>query len=950
MFSRQLTVLGLLLFFTVSCSYFFKGEPKKSNVYELSFSEKSGVSCVKDNGKLLREYFDVQRDDSEMASELVKMKKCLKDAVKLFVEHTQGAKKGSYTPQEIHDFLVLAFDSYEYSIQFMEEAFLLKQSLLGGDVETVSKEDVRKLLLYIDYVYDSLATLAPDRRMLFAKDQSTDLEGFEASGIRLQKVISIFRNLPRKSTGTFEYNGFIRLIKYFLSQDADTNHWNRTFEIVNSLQAMLSVGQEGTLEIQKLPDVLNNLSFLYLGYMQFHKFISDEHVFKKDISTIFTFPGLVARMTKHPNVFTNDKINALTKTQDKILKGVKNALQQAPAQKIPLRYIQDFIVTLERTDCFIDSGLKADTLRQMVPQLFGRWLTEQECRGSCDLQFLNIENVDVLKRVIAQWQERQQWINTNAQGFNGSKTAFVNSQYRQRTRRGPVVDNLIRVLSRVGHVHWEDYVVIGEANVNYKDLVIFNSIYTLAELFVRPFNGNGQKNNLVDYYLNPQQAQEFYQWLRPLALDLKLGDPRSRTSGKQALTEINLFGSQSNEPEKMNFSEAVEYFEIAISTGLKSDNIMQNHFGECRDTNAPLDVFGYHRFESECVRSAFAKQHEEVMLSSLPRLIKYLANDPRADRELYLNYLEKAGRQGLIVNEPFETDAFRMMGSISQYAESLFLRFDRDQNDILTVEEFNVGLKHIVPNIREIIKGGLSESEAKTLYSYFPDFEENLIQFIFIKKSIPSLLTAQTEAGKGIGLGQIAAFKKQLEWFPGQLQRLEATREDVLLVISSLSSFARSNRLKAFNNLFFEHELVFEKGLKNISPSDADRQLILSELSRLAQCSEKVEAKLQDWILVNQEKYWNEIIEFNVNSSEWNFFGWKPFKEDMKITDMTDRPQTATSAGWQAKVTAKFIELLFKDPDLGPLCSLPYLEEVHRISADQGPASGEEDASRSATQ
>ncbi len=950
MFSRQMTVLGLLLLVSTSCSYFFKDEPKKSNVYELSFSEKSGVSCVKDNGKLLREYFNIQRDDSEMATELVKMKKCLKDAVTLFVEHTQGAKKGAYTPQEIHDFLVLAFDSYEYSIQFMEEAFLLKQSLLGGDVETVSKEDVRKLLLYIDYVYDSLATLAPDRRMLFAKDQSTDLEAFEASGARLQKVISVFRNLPRKSTGTFEYNGLIRLIKYFLSQDADTDHWNRTFEIVNSLQAMLSVGREGTVEIQKLPDVLNNLSFLYLGYMQFHKFISDEHVFKKDISTIFTFPGLVARMTKHPNVFTNDKISALIKTQDKILKGVRNALQQAPAQKIPLRYIQDFIVTLERTDCFIDSGLKADTLRQMVPQLFGRWLTEQECRGACDLQFLNIENVDVLKRVTAQWQERQQWINTNAHAINGSKSAFVNSQYSQRTRRSPVVDNLIRVLSRVDHVHWDDYVVIGESNVNYKDLVLFNSIYTLAELFVRPFNGNGQKSNLVDYYLNPQQSQEFYQWLRPLALDLKLGDPRSRSSGKQALQEINLFGSQSNEPDKMNFAEAVEYFEIAISTGLKSDNIMRNHFAECRDANSPLDVFGYHRFGAECARNAFADQHEEVMLASLPRLIKYLNTHPRADRELYLNYLEKAGRQGLIVNEPFETDVFRMMGSISQYAESLFLRFDKDENDLLTIEEFNFGLKHIVPNIRETIKAGLSADEAKSLYSYFPKFEENLIQFIFIKKSIPSLLTAQTEAGKGIGLAQIGAFKKQTEWFPSQLQRLEATREDVLLVISALSSFARSNRLKSFNNLFFEHELVFEKGLKNLPSTDPDRQLILSELSRLAQCSEKVEAKLQDWILVNQDKYWNEVVEFKVNSSDWNFFGWKPFKQNMKISDMTDQQQAATSAGWQAKVTGKFIELLFKDPDLGPLCSMPYLEEVHRISADQGPVSRDEDERRTSAQ
>lgn len=936
MFSRQMTVLVLLLLATTSCSYFFKDEPKKSNVYELSFSEKSAVSCVKDNGKILREYFNVQRDDSEMVSELGKMKKCLKDAVKLFVEHTQGAKKDSYTPQEIHDFLVLAFDSYEYSIEFMQEAFLLKQSLLGGDVESVSKGDVRKLLLYIDYVYDSLATLAPDRRMLFAKDKTDDLAAFEASGARLQKVIYAFRNLPRKSTGTLEYNGLVRLIKYFLDESVDMDHWNPTFEIVNTLQAMLSVGQEGTVDIQKLPTVLNNLSYLYLGYMQFHKFISDEHVFKKDMSTIFTFPGLVARMTKHPNVFTDEKISALIKTQEKVLNGVRKALEQAPSQKIPLRYIQDFIVTLERTGAFKDSGLKADTLRQMVPQLFARWLTAQECRGACDLQFLNLENVDVLKRVIAQWQERQEWINGNAKAFIGSKTAFVNSVYRQRMRRSPVVDNLIRVLSRVGHVHWEDYVVIGESNVNYKDLVIFNSIYTLAELFVRPFNGNGQKSNLVDYYLNPQQAQEFYQWLRPLALDLKLGDPRSRTSGKQALQEINLFGSQSNEPEKMNFSEAVEYFEIAISTGLKSDNIMQNHFVECRDANAPLDVFGYNRFVAECARSAFAEQHEEVMLVSMPRLVKYLGSHPRADRALYLNYLEKAGRQGLIVDEPFETDVFRMMGSISQYAESLFLRFDKDQNDLLTIEEFNTGLEHIVPNISPILKAGMSDDEAKTLYSWLPDFERQLIQYIFLKKSLPTLLTARTTASKRVGVAELVAFKKQTEYFPSQLQRLEATREDVLLVISALSAYSRTNRLKSFNNLFFGQELVFEKGLKSLPPDDPDRKLILGELSRISQCSELVEPLLQTWILNNQNKYWDEVLITRMNTSQWNFFGWKPFESDTVTTDLTSEAlKNGAGQNWQAKVTEKYIELLFKEPTLGPLCSLPYLEEVHRIHPTQ---------------
>ncbi len=943
MFSRHWIVLGAVLIVTTSCSYFFKDEPKKSNIYDLSFSEKSGVSCVKNNGKLLREYFNFQRDDQEMATELGKMKTCLKDAVKLFVEHTQGAKKDSYSPQEIHDFLTLAFDSYEYSIEFMLEAFLLKQSFLGGDADSVTKTDVRKLMLYIDFIYDGLITLTPDRKRLFSKKQDVDLLDFEASAARFRRVVAGFQNLPRKSSGNLDYNGLVRLVKYFLSDDVDVNHWNKTFEIVNSLQALLTLGQEGTVDIQKLPDALNNLSYLYLGYMQFHKFIADdEQVFKKDLSTIFTFPGLVARLTKHPNVFTNDKVSALIKTQDKILIGMRNALQQAPSQKIPLRYIQDFIVTLERTGCFKDektgedNGLKANTLRQMVPQLFGRWLTTQECRGACDLQFMSVENIDVLRGFISGWQERQQWINENAQSFSGPKSTFVDSQYRQRTRRSNVVDNLLRVLSRVGHVHWDKYVVIGESNVNYKDLVIFNSIYTLAELFVRPFNSNGQKSNLVDYYLNPQQAQEFYQWLRPLALDLKLGDPRSRSSGKMALMEINLFGSHSNEPQKLNFAEAVEYFEIAISTGLKSDNIMQNHFKECRNPTPPVDVFGYYRFDALCARNSFAEQHEDVMLFSLPKLIKYLASHPRADRELYLNLLEKAGRQGLIVNEPFETDAFRMMGSISQYAESLFLRFDKDENDILTVDEFNVGLRHIVPNIRETIKAGLPESEAKTLYSWFPNFEENLIQYIFLKKSVPSLLTAQTDAGKGVGLAEIAAFKKQTEWFPGQLQRLEATREDVLLVISALSAFTRSNRLKSYNRLFFEQELVFEKGLMGLPANDPDKKLILDELSRLSQCSEYVEPQLQQWILENQDQFWNDVLKTNVNSSEWNFFGWKPFDQDMEIADATNRPQMASSAGWQSKVTKKFVELLFNEPTLGPLCSLPYYEGVHRISDTQG--------------
>ncbi|MBY0383664.1 hypothetical protein K2X05_00770, partial [bacterium] len=722
---RRALGLGLILFITSSCSYFFKNEPKRSNVYQLTLGEKAEVSCVKDNSRLLKQYFNIEGEDQQIAQDLQKMKRCIKDAVLLFAKHTQGAQKDLYTAQEVHDFLSIAFDSYSYPIDFMEQAFLLKFSLLGGDELTVSKKEVQQLPIYIDFIYDSLATLASDRRFLFAKTKSTDLKGFEAASVRFQKVVDSFNKLPRKTSGLFDYDGAVRLAQYFFSEDADMDHWGKTFILVNSLQSLLSVGKEGSIEIQKLPGVLSNLAELFLGYMQFHKFVSDEHVLK-DLSTVFTFPGLLMRIVDHPNVFTDEKIAALNATQDKLLAPLKRAILQAPKQTIPLTYVSELVFTLSQIGSIPDY-IQVKTLQEMIPQLFGRWLTRKGCE-SCDTESFTAENVDVLSGYITEWSERQLWMN-NRKGDLDSKITrkyLVRSEYRKRTNRSGNINSFLSVLAQVNHVHWEKYVIIGDSTLTYKDLVIFNQLYTLGHLFVRPFNNNSSKLNLSDYFLDSDQAQNFYKWIRSLVIDLKLGDPRSRTTGSQALTEINLFGSNSMDPKKLDFAEAIEYFEMAISTGLKSVEIMKNQFVECRLVNEPVDVFGYQRFDANCYRPLFYKQHEELMLSSMPKLVWYLNNHSKADRRVYLNYLERAARQGLIVDEPFETDAFRLMGAISQYAESLFLRFDKDKNDVLTIDEINTGFKHIVPNIREVIKPLIPQDLVNQLYKSFPKFEQDI--------------------------------------------------------------------------------------------------------------------------------------------------------------------------------------------------------------------------------
>lgn len=913
MFFRRSLGFGLILFITASCSYFFKNEPKRSNVYELTLGEKAEVSCVKDNSRLLKQYFDIEGEDQKIASDLQKMKRCLKDAILLFAKHTQGAQKDAYTAQEVHDFLTIAFESYSYPLDFMEQAFQLKYSLLGGDELTVSKKEVQQLPLFIDFVYDSLSTLASDRQFLFSKTKSKDLKGFEAAAVRLQKVADNFNNLPRKTSGQFDYDGAVRLAQHFFSEDADMDHWGKTFTLVNSLQALLSVGKEDSIEIQKLPSVLSNLAQLYLGYIQFHKFVYDEHVLK-DLSTVFTFPGLLMRIVEHPNIFTDEKIAALNATQKKLLTPLKNAILQAPKKTIPLTYVSELVYTLSKIGS-IPEYIQVKTLQEMIPQLFGRWLTQKGC-DNCDVESFTAENVDVLQGYIEEWSERQLWMNRNKADLDRKITRkyFVRAAYRARSQRSSNINSFIQVLSQVNHVHWDKYVVIGDNTLTYKDLVIFNQLYTLGHLFVRPFNNNSSKMTLSDYYLDSDQAQNFYKWIRPLVIDLKLGDPRSRTTGSQALTEINLFGSNSSDPKKLDFAEAIEYFEMAISTGLKSVEIMVNHFKNCQLDEEPVDVFGYYKFDATLYRPLFYKQHEELLLLSMPKLVRYLNNNSKADRNVYLNYLERAARQGLIVDEPFETDAFRLMGAISQYTESLFLRFDTDKSDFLTIDEINKGFKHIVPNIRELIKPLIPKDLVNQLYKTFPNFEQDIISYIFVFDKIPDFLLDQSKATGA----NLLVFRAQTQFFPSKLQRAEISREKVLLVISALSSISRSSRISSFNNLFDEYELEFDKGLQNIDIKVSNT--ILDKLSQLVQCSDKKETELRQWIFDNQDKYWKAdppVVQIKIGNKELRL-------------NREDLPESISD--WQAKVTQQFVKLLLSQKSISSQCSLPYLEDVHRIS------------------
>lgn len=942
--------LSLLLLTTVmvSCSYFFDEKEKKSNTYNLSLTEKTSVNCIEQNKELLRDYFDLKRSNEEMVVELQKMNTCVNDAISLFVKHTKGANADYYTASEIHEFLTQVFDSYSYEPSFLEDIVILKDSLMGGTSARISKQEVRLLPKYVDFVYQSLAELAPERHLLFSDRKGDEWSKFNPAGEKFIKIVSRFNKLPLKNSGKFDYAGMVRIAKTLI--DDEESHWNKTFDLVNSLQMILVKGERDFVNIEQLPKAIEQLAMLYLSYNEFNKFLSEtSHCeegdkeckktgFFRDYSTVFIFPALVTRIVDYPKAF-DGKADILVSTQMKVLNTLKTALNANGG--ISMAYIYDFIATLTRIEALPES-IKADTLNQMAPQFFGFWLSKKPClKQRCEDTMISGEQVDTLIQFVQGWQERQLWIDQVMTSRN-SITREKNKSILKKS--GKISSNLLDMqdaLDNVQHAHWTEYVHIGHKELDHKDLVIFNKLFSLIKLFLSPFNNNANQAEVLNYYLTQKQVQYFYEWFRPLALELKLNDQRSRSSGEQAFIEINLFGSSSTKPEQMDFAELIEYFQIALSTGSRTDRLMTQKFNDCV-VKGTFDVFNYEIRTAECFRQEFLLSAKEYFLKTMPQLLEeYKSQDVVVNYAIkqkktvfygkggatveefpavegynaYLKYLEKAGRQGVIANAPFDTDAVRVMSSIAQYAESLFLRFEDPNDDDLVIgpKELQRALLHISPNLNRLLRDSLDPVEVADILKKFPTFESDLVTYMLRYGEIPSILTAITTAEK---LKAAIALKT---WSIGSKKWIEesahVTRKDVMLVISGLSAFARASSVKDLRKVFVDNELELKKGFIN-DPNNP----IFFALARELKCSTVRDAEVRAWLVANQNKYWKDVLEYfdiKIGDSQW-------------VLSSNDIPQTGVFTGWEGAVVTELIKQVDASP-IGPICGVPFLTDTHKI-------------------
>jgi hypothetical protein len=263
-----------------------------------------------------------------------------------------------------------------------------------------------------------------------------------------------------------------------------------------------------------------------------------------------------------------------------------------------------------------------------------------------------------------------------------------------------------------------------------------------------------------------------------------------------------------------------------------------------------------------------------------------------------------------------------LTSSIAQYVESIFLRFDKNKDNQIGSNELKSVLDHIVPSIRMLIKQNLDQGTQDLLYRIFPEFERDLVTFMIKHKELPEILKAENPAGQGLGalnlyISNLKDWVVQIpDWFING--EVKVTREDFFLVVGGLSYFQRTQRVRHIKDIFWENDFKFDDTI-----SDIDDPVFLS-LRKEILCSSKITDQVRKWLVEKQKEYWvkakaDEIV---------NLFGLSIKGSSLPFNDKT--------TNWTDAVMVQFISLLYNDPQISPLCNLPYISGVQRVRKHQG--------------
>lgn len=686
----QFIVLFILCFTFVSCSDFLNGSKDKDAVIEL---EGSSLNCLSGVPDTLMRYLNSAAEDKEIREG----SECMQEALNYFSVRTKGSKADGYTVEDVRQFFGKYFlKERNLSETLVQELMKIKSAIFGGSNETITRSEIARINVFINLLEAEMIELKPHVSLLLFKRKN--IVGWDeidsAIGSLKSSVRKLFINsdLVRSDYGIDDARTLVTELVNFLEQRESIKYF-AFFESVKNILLGQRSELHGLRDWTFASDDMLSLYSLYLKY-----------AYKVNIEELNSLKG----------------VDTLSRIVNETIALIENCYQIKKTGRISFDDI-DRMLDQAALEYKIFGSIRTDSIKSMYKNLLLTVFDSVRHGDSRGFDSLERQHLLSIRKEYNLWRYEQNFIDTlisSSSLYTRNQLTKLYENYRTNNKNisenDPISNRLLLnknseikyLISNVNPITFNENARVRlskfEKNhtMNWAGLTKMNIIRTAHRLFQFGY-GNNALTDIMKSTITRQKFASFFEHFKMIGEDLNIIDANGVSPAKRSFNEANFFMPSGNGDEEMSYFETYEYLSFLLTEGISgaADFEIALNQNECfvKEKNKN-DV----KFINEACLKLTLKAQFSSLFTNIPEHVSFIKSLSEQDWDNYFSALLSAAKDtnntkvGLIA----PSDVLVMIMLI-HYCESLFVRYDADFSETLSLKELEVASDRFMSFIRE---------------------------------------------------------------------------------------------------------------------------------------------------------------------------------------------------------------------------------------------------------
>lgn len=670
MFSKAAHPLALLAVFLLSSCSLKLNDPVTKPLKKVN----TGTGCLAQAGDVLDRFAKGTLSETEHDEFYA----CLDKALSTFALHADGKSKDWFEPEELGNFLTKYFlKGKKISPGLAHQATTLKQAMIGGDSDKITREELRRVIALFGTIKKSTALLLPVMPVrvssFLAKGYTSDQ--FEDAVSRFTRAVTLVGDHIQTEQKPYHFDNLAALLKelqVFLYEGTEIpeDHWTHTLlkvsEVIRPTKAIFVSPPRDQITAADWPKIYR------LAPRYFASFLRAQFYLKSAFST-----------------FSASNLDRVERFFADFVSIFEFVLEQHPSQQISSAEIDDFLHTLYAQKMLPS---RPETAKAFLRALFGRLLGGPA--AAADFAITK-DSLNRFKNTMRFALEGFHGIAALYRVGEGEPQALTAEQVEKvpnetllratRVQSDISLEAIEAVKRSVREVRTvfsgKSFVVripLGHEKepITYSHLLKIHGLRSMNRMLMQAY-GSGKET------LSESELNRFLDDIFPLLTELGLADSGLRDSIGKRLFEASLFLYASDGKKSLTMPEALELESLILSTMNLAPRIHKAVADTCQ---VPWPKASKRPIPSACFQKQFLR-HSRQFWSYIPGLASFMGSKPAREQEELFATMAKFLRKGKSSTDDYTLSDAQAFVLLPYYIELLFSRFDKNGDGFLENSE-----------------------------------------------------------------------------------------------------------------------------------------------------------------------------------------------------------------------------------------------------------------------